>query len=267
MIPSHQRISEWVSNKRERSLISSFRSTAAIWGAVATNNPYVGHSVLALTSAYQLVPIDLSTPTALPVEEATPASALLPAYVSTVSQKPYEPPSLANFVKQQAPRYLENMYMSSDTLRNFGRHADITQSKTREIIDDLDEMRQRMALQKKELVRQVEMLHTLREKTQGLREGGEAILAGRLKHVAEAQRILSDRVDQVLQRSLNSSSTVLSDVEVAWFRELAEIQDKVSSQGTGTSLQERAKMVRTSCSFWTDDTGADSNWVAGATTS
>lgn len=135
--------------------------------------------------------------------------------------------------------------MTTDTLRNFGRFAEVTQSKTRELSGDLAVMEKRTTLQKKELVRQVEMLQHLREKVDNMRAEGNDILQNRLKEAAENQRRLTDRVERVLQRCLNGSSTALSDVEIQWFKELAELNGKISDQGDGNSLQERAEMVST----------------------
>lgn len=212
---------------------------------MTANNAHVGHALLVLTSAYQLIPIDLSSPLPLPaVDEPQVTSASLPpTYISTVSQSEYAPPSLANFTRQRVPRDSANRLMTTDNLRNFGRSADLTQTKSHQLTNDLKPMVQRTALQRKELVRQVEMLHTLRDKMEALRSGGDEILQVRLKRVADTQKRLTDRVEHVLQRCLNSSSTALSDVEVEWFKELAELNNKVAIQGAGNSLQERAEMV------------------------
>ncbi|KAG8902298.1 gamma-tubulin, partial [Tulasnella sp. 403] len=230
------------------------RASAAIVGLVVLESPYLGHMLLALTDAHQLLPADISLfSSPLPDDDiglhrshSKAPSKHEPPYVSLLSHQPFKVPLLPTFANQPhrpVPRDPVNKFLSEESLRSLGRHADNTQSKIREVQEGMEKLRSRRRLQKQELVRQVEMLNTLMNKLYGLEQDGEAILQTRLKQANDTQRGLLEKADKTLRRYLDNHSATLSDVEIDWFEELANMGQDVLGTGSGTSLRDRTEMV------------------------
>ncbi|KAG8901716.1 hypothetical protein FRC00_005120 [Tulasnella sp. 408] len=233
-------------------LIAFSRASAPVVAAVPVNNPSVTYNLLAITSAYEPVPLDLlpATDVAPPRNDAASQNpdiqALVsqrPPYVTLLSKEKYDVPPMAEFARGITTSNPANRYMSTQTLLAFREHMNKTDGKTQTLQKYVDAASKRMTLQEKELERQVDALNKAKARLAALQAGGQDMLQGRLKQAADTQRDLGKRLDRLLQQCMNNSSAKLSEVEREWFNELAELKAKITANGTGHSLQERADAV------------------------
>lgn len=118
----------------------------------------------------------------------------------------------------------------------------------------------RVALQLKELERQNDKVGEIEQQVKTLRFGsdGESRLESRVERVKKTQKELIARTDRTLQRLIDRQQPMLSDLEKAWFEELAWLTDEVT--GTRAGLADRVALVRLSSDFndgrelgWTED--------------
>lgn len=234
-------------------LIVFSRASAPVVAVVPVNNPSISFNLLAITSAYEPVPLDLLSTTDLTPPGNDVASsqnpdirALVsqrPPYVTLLSKEKYEVPPMAEFARVPTPAHPANRLMLTQTLLGFREHMNKTDGKTQTLQKYVEGASKRMTLQEKELERQVEALNKAKARLAGLQASGQDLLQGRLKRAADTQRELSKRVDRLLQHCMNNSSAKLSEVERQWFAELAELRVKITANGAGHSLQERADAV------------------------
>ncbi|KIO30221.1 hypothetical protein M407DRAFT_20688 [Tulasnella calospora MUT 4182] len=228
------------------------KASAPVVAAVPINNPSVTYNLLAITSAYEPVPLDLlpSSDVAPPGNDGASQNpdiqALVsqrPPYVTLLSKERYDVPPMAEFARGITTSNPANKFMSTQTLLGFREHMNKADGKTQTLQKYVDGASKRMTLQEKELERQVDALNKAKARLATLQATGQDLLQGRLKRAADTQRDLSKRLDRLLQQCMNNSSAKLSEVEREWFNELAELNVKITANGAGHSLQERADAV------------------------
>jgi methyl-accepting chemotaxis protein len=134
--------------------------------------------------------------------------------------------------------------MTPATLRNFALNAEQAQSTAREFNEAIDKLNERTDLQLQELRRQASMIAELKMRIDNLRHEGKDVSIGMLEAVEKTQAKLSEDINRILKRCTHLSSATLSKEEEAWFAELDEQRQSILSDGSGSSLQDRAGMVR-----------------------
>ncbi|BGP13210.1 hypothetical protein JCM10213v2_001129 [Rhodosporidiobolus nylandii] len=235
------------------------------------NDVYLGYSLLLLTSALQLVGIELSLridPSASGLDPSSsqpssvanaisPSSA--PAYVSLLDT-PFTVPSLlarpraggVSALPRLAPTPggSKDLSITPDTLRQLGKHVSTVQTSVRELVEAADEVQHRLELQMKELSRQLGKLAELKQLRADLGKSTSASAAGstekRLRQVEANQRALIERTDRVLQRLMEQHQPEISAYERKWFDELGRLEKQVhgGADGGGSSLEVRAERVQ-----------------------
>ncbi|GAA5979084.1 hypothetical protein JCM10908_002799 [Rhodotorula pacifica] len=223
---------------KTKSTESTAISTPAVEGLVVLNDVYLGYSLLLVTSALQVVGIELS----LRIEDAsldidTPAStttmAQESAYVSLLDKPFSVPPFLssrrpgANPALPRLPPSRKPLEITPDTLRAFATHVSSTQTAIRDLVSAADSVQSRLELQMRELSRQVEKLAELERLRSDLGKSVSGGTEGRLRRAEEKQRELLARTDRVLQRLVESHQPSISTYERKWFDELERLEEQV----------------------------------------
>ncbi|KAI5479721.1 nuclear pore complex, nucleoporin 88 family protein [Pseudohyphozyma bogoriensis] len=245
---------------------------APVVGFSIVNDVYLGYSALMITSALQLVGIELSLrvdPSLLPsTTSATPATSTQrgvssdpPAYlslldtpftipppfdkrsgVSTVPRLALKPPPGSS----KAVAGKSELVITPDTLRFMGKTVETFRHEIRDLVAGADVVQCRLELQMKELSRQLKKLEELSKLSDTLRRSTASAegLGGRLERVAKNQEALLQRTDRVLQRLMDAHEPLLSTYEKKWFEELGRLEKEVlAGKGGDTSLERRAERV------------------------
>lgn len=217
---------------------------------ILVNNPYYSNILLALTDSLQPITIDLSLQSSLSEEDqpiSAPAAvpevegaavALPDPYVSLTSSHPYRIPAL-NFPRSHITHDPANRYQTPETLRMFGRHSELTQTKAHELAANLDEVKSRLGIQQGEFLRQVDTLKDLKKRVDDLTNQEQRALSDRVKEKVVQQRLLLERLDAVLRKYRESDTSALTPAEEEWRDELQQLNDEVIDMKNRTALVSR----------------------------
>ncbi|KAG9002874.1 hypothetical protein FRB90_011299 [Tulasnella sp. 427] len=230
------------------------KASSPVVAVVPVNNPSIAYHLLAVTSAYEPIPLDLLPTTELARSinhipatrhpETQPRLSSLPSpYSAAPANKTYDVPSMGEFGRGTTPRNPANRFMSPQTLRVLGDHVKTADGKREALERYIKDANSRMELQEKELERQVDALRKAKARLGTLQAAGQELLEGRLKEVAKSQQELSERMDVLLRKCMAKSNANISEVERQWFAELAELKARITASGRGDTLQERANAV------------------------
>ncbi|KAF8317032.1 uncharacterized protein EI90DRAFT_3134078 [Cantharellus anzutake] len=265
-------------------LLSSFsieqRSTTPIVSVGVLDNSAVNYSLIALTAQYQAVPITL---TLRPLEEesqdvllspVTPSKSdpkiplfspqsVVSAYISLLTKQPFVVPTFRSqraMVSITPPRgpTSPTQIITPETLRMLGKHVEGFRSDMRDVTSAVGALQDRIALQKKEMERQLSKLVELvgfidtLKPAAGLSSPFDASSTSedRVEKVVATQRSLLIRLDRVLQRLMDSYSPKLSEFETKWFAELGRMDREINGgKGVdddveGRSMKSRATLAR-----------------------
>ncbi|BGP45314.1 hypothetical protein JCM10450v2_001132 [Rhodotorula kratochvilovae] len=222
-------------------------------GLALVNDVFLGYSLLLVTSALQLVGVELALrvdPDAGDIDGAAPATPAAaasaapsePAYLSLLDT-PFVVPALLSRQGQPAVPHLpstkKELSITPDTLRALGTHVSSVQTAVRDLVSAADAVQARLELQMQELARQVSKLRDLDTRRAELGRSiapsgaGGGGLAARVRTAEETQRALLARTDAVLQRLMESHQPQLSTFERKWFDELARVRDQVDGGDEG----------------------------------
>jgi len=221
------------------------------------SNSHVAYTLFGLTASYELVTYDLnlritgsasqtqlSSLTTTPLANKEPKEHPEMGYVSLLEKEPWKLPSLQSIGTRLAlPSSSQNQEVTADSLRFFGKNAETAQQKMRDLGSASNTVLERAAMQGFELKRQIMALRTLVQKVDSMRERQAPIAIQRAKEVEDQQHALSERIDKMLQRLMDNYSSTLSEFEVKWFAELADMEHDVVGAGDGTGLSSRTAAV------------------------
>ncbi|KAK4698743.1 nucleoporin NUP82, partial [Phenoliferia sp. Uapishka_3] len=244
-------------------------------GLEIIEDAYLGYSVLLMTSALQLVGIQLSYRIderalqqpllSLPSSSAdykTPLSSGAPPYVSLLDS-PFNVPAIfgRRSTVSTVPRLALKAPPGSSTtpstssgkpeliitpasLRFMYKTIETFRLEIRNLVSGADEVQYRLELQMKELSKQLGKLDELAKSKEELRKStrGDSGLQGRLERVTRTQEELMSRLDRVLQRLMESHQPGLSVFEKKWFAELGRLRVEIGREGQG-GLEERTGRV------------------------
>ena len=237
------------------------------------------YSLIALTAQHQAVPIPLilkpmegesqdgflppSTPTKSDPKTSSTSPSVEQAYVSLLTKQPFTVP---NFPSRQvtvsiaAPRSLTSMAqpITPEMLRVLGKRVEGFRSEMRDVTRATGLLQDRIALQEKEMERQlnklvelVGLINALKSPESSSSFGTSNTSEERLEKVVSTQKSLLTRLDRVLQRLMDSYSPKLSEFESKWFAELGRMDREVNGvkgldgeDAEGRSLKSRADLVR-----------------------
>lgn len=232
-------------------------------GLSPLNDIYLGYSILLLTSALQLVGIDLplrvdasllpstTSSSSTPLPSRRGVSSDPPAYLSLLDApfpslpalEPRSSPLLPRLALKPPPNSSSHstqgqppeVIITPATLRFMGKAVETFRHEIRDLVAAADTVQCRLELQLRERKRQLAKLLELAQLSDGLRRstGGREGLGGRLERVAQAQEALLGRMDRVLQRLMNAHQPVLSTYETRWFAELERLEKEVVAGGGG----------------------------------
>lgn len=207
---------------------------------------YLGYSVLVMMGDGECLGLEMSLRAATQREsvDIASASAAQPAipegatsqrqlYTSLLGAEPFVPPApfngatAATFptirLKTSDPQAAKReIQVTPDSLRLLGTTVQDLRGQVREVVQGGNAIQRRLELQMKELQRQISKLNDMRlriEKFQG--SGGDR---ERIAKVGERQRKLIERVDRVLQKTMDSSDSGVSQYEEAWIKEMAGME-------------------------------------------
>ncbi len=239
----------------------------------------MNYSLVALTAQHQAVPIalvlkpvenesqDVFLPSSAPSKSGSKASLISPtveqAYISLLTKQPF---TIPNFSSRQvtvsivAPRTPTSPIqpVTPETLRVLGKRVEGFRSDIRDVTHGIGLLQDRIALQKKEMERQlgklvelVGLIDTLKSPVSSSSSGASGASEERLEKVISTQKGLLTRLDRVLQRLMDSYSPKLSEFESKWFAELGRMDREVNGgkgkddeDVDGRSLKSRAVLVR-----------------------
>ncbi|CAO1620236.1 unnamed protein product [Parajaminaea phylloscopi] len=131
--------------------------------------------------------------------------------------------------------------ITPETLRLLGTTVQDLRGKLREVVQGGNAMQRRLDLQMKELQRQVTKLGDVQQRIAKDKQSGER--AGRIAQINARQQRLIQRVDRVLQGSMDASHTGISQYEEAWLREM-EAMEKSVGRSRGEGLSGRVDQLR-----------------------
>lgn len=226
--------------KTQASNAAERRSTPTVDGLVVLNDVYLGYSLLLVTSALQLVGIELSLrvdETAGGLERTKDDAASGDAAYVSLLEKPFSVPPMFSQRHPGAPPILPRLPSSKkaleinpETLRAFATHVSSTQTAIRDLVSAADSVQSRLELQMRELSRQVEKLAELDRMRDELGKSVSGGTEGRLRRAEEKQRELLARTDRVLQRLVESHQPSISTYERKWFDELRRLEEQVAGR-------------------------------------
>lgn len=201
---------------------------------------------------------DVATKTAATNDDD--ATALFP---SLLSREPFVLPSALSSAVPSAPTSATSSgpltSITPTLLRSLGTHAATARERAHELSQAGRAIQARVDLQLKELSRQLAAISTPGPSSSALSNHPSALgpLEDRLESVKAMQASLVRRADRVLQRAMDGSSPVVSELERAWFAELEGLEKALGSSG---GLKDRFQTVNLSlylpCS-WRGETDAD----------
>ncbi|GAA6047947.1 hypothetical protein JCM3770_006438 [Rhodotorula araucariae] len=235
-------------------------------GLALVNDVFLGYSLLLVTSALQLVGIELALrvdPSASEPDLAVTAPSAVPprepAYLTLLDPPFAVPALLARSGPPAIPRLpatKTELRVTPDTLRALGTHVSSVQTAVRDLVSAADAVQARLELQMQELARQVDKLRELDARRAelgrsiapgaagGTIDGG---IAARVRSAEDAQRALLARTDAVLQRLMESHQPQVSAFERKWFDELERVREQVNGAadgGDGGGLALRAQRLQ-----------------------
>lgn len=187
-------------------------------------------------------------------------------YTSLLGSEPFEPPvpfahsTSTTFptmrLKTSNPSVARGeLHVTPETLRLLGTSVQDLRGKMREVVGGGNVIQRRLKLQIKELHRQVRKLSEVERRVEGFstssssgsgsrKTGGTGgSLAERLERVTTRQRGLIQRVDRVLQASMDSADVVgISKYEEVWLREMGAMEKELG-RVPGEGLKGRVDKV------------------------
>ncbi|PKI85212.1 hypothetical protein MVES1_001181 [Malassezia vespertilionis] len=207
---------------------------AQVVGAVLINDVYLSYSFLALTAAAQLVAVELGLRVDTQADVCAPTDAL---YTSLLAETPFAPPRAfaAPLRRVDAPR--ETICATPSALRTFGKCAEQARTNMRDVVNAANEVQSRVALQMREMQRQVAQLDNIVYRVQALGSGDVNPLHARVERIQEGQRATMRRLDTLLQQLMDEHQPQLSIYERRWFDEL---QRMASEFGVGDTKRAAA---------------------------
>lgn len=236
---------------------------------------YLGYSMMALLGDGECLGLELSlTPSTaaasvpdISTRDVGKVNPEKPLYTSLLGTEAFVPPSPFNKsgpafpamrLKASDPSLSKKeIQVTPETLRLLGTTVQDLRSRVREVVQGGNAIQRRLELQMQELQRQISKvkdLHTRTERGHQSGHGGE-----RIARVAARQRKLLQRVDRVLQKTMDESETGISQYEEAWLKEMETLE-----RGVGVSDNEglRGRVQKVSAAYcsaktsnrWTDET-------------
>lgn len=187
-------------------------------------------------------------------------------YTSLLGSEPFEPPApFAHSTSTAFPTMRlktsnpsiarGELQITPETLRLLGTSVQDLRGKMREVVGGGNVIQRRLELQIKELHRQVGKLDEVEKRVEGFSAGsnpgkmagtgtgGSGSLGERLERVTTRQHSLIQRVDRVLQASMDSADVVgISKYEEVWLREMGAMERELG-RGPGEGIKGRVDKV------------------------
>ena len=165
----------------------------------------------------------------------------LSAHASILGAEPFIPPSFTGrfsnpsttpkLLLPQAPSGSKEFTLTPDTLRFLGTSVAQITSQSREVILACKVITRRMYLQQFELPRLTKKCHEMESILEKIQGPGRASTEIRLAKVQEEQKLLSARLDRLLQSLMEKASPELSEHEAKWFEELKRMKEGTLGRG------------------------------------
>ena len=162
-------------------------------------------------------------------------------HTSILSAEPFIPPSLSGGLSDpstsqklllpQVPFGSKELTLTPDTLRFLGTSVAQITSHSRDVILACQVITRRMCLQQFELPRLTKKCHEMESILEKIQGPGRAATEIRLAKVQEEQKLLSARLDRLLQSLMEKASPELSEHEAKWFEELKRMKEDVLGRG------------------------------------
>jgi nucleoporin NUP82 len=160
-------------------------------------------------------------------------------HASILGAEPFIPPSsigrfpdLSTSLKlPQVSSGSKELTLTPDTLRFLGTSVAQITSQSREVILACHVITRRMYLQQFELPRLTKKCHEMESILEKIQGPGRASTEIRLARVQEEQKLLSARLDRLLQSLMEKASPELSEHEAKWFEELKRMKEGVMGRG------------------------------------
>lgn len=221
------------------------------------NDIYLSYSLMIMSSALQLVPIELSLRVDIMAKRSDRMSVDPgyidmnavndnPHYISMLQTPAFTPPdTLANFQPRGRvllpPDKKGAIKFDDETLRLLGNTVQEFRNDLRTLAKANNATQQRFQLQIQELPRQLSKLQDAVELSNTIRERHEKELESKKERLSKRQEELLARADRILQSLIDAHEPTLSHAEEAWFKEIQKLQRYVQSD---TGLDKRVKTVR-----------------------
>lgn len=182
---------------------------------------------------------------------STPSSSKPEAYKSAMQSRPFEFPAYRPPPRPAVPNVIVGRTEATPAdLRQLAGAVGHLVEYHRMVQTMPAILEERVYLLRMEQSRQIETYNNCRAMVEALLgrtgvPGKQHRTLGRLERIGQAQPLLLKRMDNLLQRLMDSYNGTLTDNEKKWFDELKRMRKDIFPTGDGSSLASKAAMVST----------------------
>ncbi|PWN29671.1 hypothetical protein BDZ90DRAFT_230533 [Jaminaea rosea] len=222
---------------------------------------YLGYSIIVMMGDGESLGLEMSLRANAQgnssTEAATPEAVSSPTqrqhYTSLLGGSPFVPPAPFNAndtaatfptlrLKTSDPQAAKReLTVTPESLRLLGTTVQDLRGQVREVVQGGNAIQRRLELQMKELQRQVGKLNEMRARIE--RHQGEAGHKDRIERIAANQRKLIERVDRVLQGTMDASDSGVSQYEEAWMKEM-EVMERSMGKNESEGLKGKVNKLQ-----------------------